>query len=41
MEMLQTEAYFIVKLPYLSVFDTFRVIKNRNQKSKDMPILQY
>jgi hypothetical protein len=29
MEILQTIAFFMVKLAYLSVFDTFRVIKNR------------
>jgi hypothetical protein len=29
MEMLQTIAFFIVKLEYLSIFGTFRVIKNR------------
>jgi hypothetical protein len=29
MEMLQTIAFIIVKLAYLSIFETFRVIKNR------------
>jgi hypothetical protein len=26
--MLQTKAFFIVKLAYILIFDTFRVIKN-------------